>query len=84
MSFLYVEDEEVKITPDGMMMPEVKELYNSDKRERKAFFKKCITYIYFVYNPNGPYKYKSLESRKKMTCSRHIKSSLPNSGRLAV
>lgn len=51
---LYLEKEEVFITEEGMMFPEVKELYAKDRRnESKPFFKKCITYIYWAYKKDG-------------------------------
>lgn len=51
---LYLENDEVKITDEGMMFPEVKELYKKDRRnESKPFFKKCITYIFWAYKEDG-------------------------------
>lgn len=71
--FLYLEDKEVKITEAGMREPTVIELWNSDKRSRsKPFFHKCMTYIYFMYKPDGDYK--------NLTPSRRLEKSLEQAG----
>ena len=54
--FLYIENEEVKITEAGMLLPVVKALYSTDKRTSgKPFFKKCITYIFWAYKIDGEF-----------------------------
>lgn len=51
---LYIENGEVKVTDDGMCLPEVQALYKTDNtHSSKPFFKKCITYIYWGYKKDG-------------------------------
>ena len=68
---LYLENEEVKITDEGMLLPEIKELYSRDKRnESKPFFKKCLVYMYWGYKKEGEWSNhlpkKRLEMAAKM------------------
>ena len=54
--FLYFEDDIVKIKPDAVLYPQVKALYKSDRTgEGKAFFQKCITYMYYAYKKDGDF-----------------------------
>lgn len=65
--FLYLENSEVKITKEGMLHKEVKDLYNVDKRnESKPFFFKALTYIYWAYKKDGEYRYKYLSDRRRL------------------
>ena len=65
---LYLENEEIKITDEGMMFPEVKDLYAKDRRNSgKPYFKKCISYIYYAYKIDG-------EMRAMLPSKRKIKA----------
>ncbi|MCK9281871.1 MAG: hypothetical protein M0P71_14695 [Melioribacteraceae bacterium] len=66
--FLYLDEENnVKVTQEGMCLEEVLDLYKTDKRsESKPFFYKCMTYIYWTYKLDGEYKNNLLSQRKKL------------------
>ena len=62
---LYLENEIVKITEDGMMLPETQALYKKDRRnESKPYFNKAISYVYWAYNSEGEYR-NMLPTRRK-------------------
>lgn len=68
--FLYLEDGKVKVTEEGMALPEVQDLYNSDKRSAsKPFFYKCMTYIYWAYKVDGEWENRPYKERRKMSAS---------------
>jgi hypothetical protein len=77
MSFLYLTEEtepRVDITKEGMQLPEVIALYKTDKtRDSKSFFKKCITYIYYTYNPDGMFKNILPSLKRKKVCETFLK-----------
>jgi hypothetical protein len=74
--FLYLEGEEVKITDEGMLIPEVKLLYALDRRNSsKPYFKKCITYIYWAYKIDGEYR-NILPSKRKKLAVEHAEGDL--------
>jgi len=71
MSFLVYDEvtEKVSCTPEGMLLEEVQDLYNSDKRgDNKPWFNKCITYIYHVYKKDHIFSNSSLPVRRKKVC----------------
>jgi len=74
MCFLDIEEEDGKIiiSKEGMQLASVKALYNTDKNAGKTFFKKCMTYIFYVYNPEGIYKNKLLSIRQKEVCEKYL------------
>lgn len=72
MPFLELKDGVVSPTEEGMELPAIKKLYNSDKTEGKRFFKDCLFYIFFVYNQSGVYKDRFENYRKKMVIERHL------------
>ncbi len=64
---LYIENEEVKITSEGMTFPATIDLYKKDRRnESKPFFKKCITYVYYAYSPDSSLKLVLPSKRKQL------------------
>lgn len=72
MSFLYIENGEIKITEEGLSHPIVHEYYKSDKTKKKGSFKVWITYLFYVYKKDGLYKDKLMTDKKRLTCKHHI------------
>jgi hypothetical protein len=72
MCFIINEEGKIDVTKEGMQLPEVIALYKTDKREGKSFFKKCITYIFYVYNPEGIFKNMLLSKRRKKVCDTYL------------
>lgn len=72
MSFLYLENNVVKITDEGMALKPYDVLYKSDKTEGKKFFNQVITYIYWVFKKDGIYSNQPLPSRKKHVSKAYI------------
>jgi len=73
MCFLDIEEDgKIIISKEGMQLASVKALYNTDKNAGKTFFKKCMTYIFYVYNPEGIYKNKRLSLKRKEVCEKYI------------
>ena len=74
MKILYLDrNGNVRITKEGKPDKAFNDLYISDRREGKPFFKDAITYIYFVYDRDSIYKNLSLDDRKLLVCSNFIK-----------
>lgn len=73
---LYLTEEgEIKITDEGMQLPTVRELWNSDKRSMsKPFFFKCMTYIYWMYKKDGEYRNHPYKKRRELA-EQHAKDS---------
>lgn len=74
MCFLDINEDDGKIiiSKEGMQLASVKALYNTDKNAGKTFFKKCMTYIFYVYNPEGIYKNKLLSIKRKEVCEKYL------------
>lgn len=72
--FLYIEDNKVKVTDEGMMLSCVEKLYKKDKHVGKPYFNDCITYIYFVYKYDSMYQNQFSETKKKIVCINHVKN----------
>lgn len=72
MSFLYIENGVVGITEEGMALPAVQDVYNSDRTTTKKFFNDVIRYVFFVYKKDGVYQDLFLGYRKKLTLERHL------------
>ena len=68
MDFLYldIKSGEVKCTVEGMLLLEVKDLWNADKRTAsKPFFHKAITFIYHMYKKDHVFSNSGPVLRKK-------------------
>jgi hypothetical protein len=68
MNFLYldIKSGEVKCTAEGMLLPEVKDLWNADKRTAsKPFFHKAITFIYHMHKKDHAFSNSGPVLRKK-------------------
>jgi len=72
MCFIIDNDGKIEVTKEGMQLPEILALYKTDKREGKSFFKKCITYIFYVYNPEGIYKNLLPRIKRKKVCDTYL------------
>jgi hypothetical protein len=74
MCFIYLDDntQEVKITADGMTLPEVKILYEKDNTPNKTKFKNVLIYIYYTYNKTGLFHNKLPEERRRITCNTYL------------
>ena len=51
--FLYIEENKVKVTEEGMQIPEFKEFKRYDKSTNKSFFDYAMSYIFYVYKVFG-------------------------------
>lgn len=72
MSFLFIENGEVKPTEEGNLIPQVRAVYNADKTDGKQFYKDVLMYVFFVYNKDGVYKDSFDTYRKTMVIERHL------------
>ena len=63
---LYLEKERVQITEEGMMLPEVKEIWNRDKHSAKPYFNKVITYLFWMYKKDGEYQNHPIKRRMEL------------------
>jgi hypothetical protein len=72
MPFLYLKDGEVHPTEEGLMIPQVKAVYSSDKTEGKRFYKDVLMYVFYVYNQSGIYKDMFEDYRRKTVIERHL------------
>ena len=72
MPFLYIEDGVVRITQEGMVLPQVQEVYAADRSTTKKFFNDVIRYIFFVYKKDGVYQDLFLNYRRKLVLERHL------------
>lgn len=72
MPFLYIEDGVVKITQEGMVLPQTQEVYSADRSTTKRFFNDVIRYVFFVYKKDGVYQDLFLNYRRKLVLERHL------------
>ena len=79
MCFIINDEGKIDVTKEGMQLLEVQALYKTDKREGKSFFKKCITYVFYVYNPDGIYKNMLPRLKRKKVCDTYIGGDDPKS-----
>ena len=71
MSFIIVNDkDEITITDDALVHPDIKRVYEADASENKKHFYKYINYIFWVYKPNGIYWNLLPENRKDIVIKR--------------
>ena len=56
--FFDEDNEEIKVTPQAMELPEVKVLFRRDKSMGKKFFKKNITFLYYTEHKDSPISHK--------------------------
>ena len=74
MSFLYVKDDQIECTEDGMLLKEVKTIWNNDKTSKaKTYFHTVCAAVYFLYKPRGVYWNKPLRERIEIVNSDHLK-----------
>ena len=66
-NFIYFDekDEEVKVTPQAMELPEIKILFRRDKSMGKKFFKKNITFLYYTEHKDSPISHKMEQVKVK-------------------
>jgi hypothetical protein len=62
----------VSVKEDALLVPEVRELYDTDKTKGKESFHKAIDYVYHVYDKRSVYANVLLEDRKKIVSSDRI------------
>lgn len=73
--FIYLEDNQVKVSDMAMQIPEFKDFKRYDTSTNKVFFNCAMSYIFYVYKvfgDNKSYMYNlSLPQRKSNTVKRH-------------
>jgi hypothetical protein len=62
---LYLENGDVKISEQGMSLPEAKAIWNMDKHKGKPFFNRVITFTYYVHNKGSIYRRMSPSQREQ-------------------
>ena len=72
MSFLSLDNGIVVCSEEGMTIPVVMLLYNTDKSKEKKFFRDSICYLYWVYNREGLYKDLFEGARKDLVMMRYL------------
>ncbi len=55
MSYIVAQDGKISITEEGMLVPSIIDLYNSDDSKGKHFFRESIKFIYLMADPDSPY-----------------------------
>lgn len=67
---LYLENEEIKITEEGMQLSEVQDVYKDDKHSGKPYFKKVITYLYWAHKKDGEWQNHFPSKREEMSAEK--------------
>lgn len=73
MSFLFLEEEKINVTAEGLLLTSVKDLYDHDKKTGKPFFHACCRYAYFMYKKNGVFASMLPQQRGERVCSEMLK-----------
>jgi len=63
-----------RITPEGLFIPEMLEIWNSDKSAHKDKATKELIYVYHMADPKSVYAKLSLENREKTIISDYLDS----------
>jgi hypothetical protein len=71
--FLDIEEGKVVITPEGMTLTVVKDLYSRDRHIGKPWFEACITYAYYMYKKDGMFKNMLPDQKSSRICSEMLK-----------
>ena len=75
MSFIVLTDNDnITVSKDALAHPVIRNVYDQDKSANKDLFLKYITYIFWVYNPNGIYSNLLPDHRKDVVMKRISKT----------
>lgn len=67
--FLYIEEDKICITKEGMLIPEIIDLYKIDKSNaEKVLFRKWITFMFYAYKQDGVYQNMLPSKRVEQAC----------------
>jgi hypothetical protein len=74
MSFLFIKDNQVRCTDEGMTLKEVQKIYNNDKTGKaRYYFNNVIMGIFYIYKPRGIYWNKPIKERIDIVNMDHLR-----------